>query len=186
MKKIKFLIICLLISFIFSNFIKVHAEKVDLIDLSSIKVNITGSTKSDIDLSFTTDEELLDLSITIKYYIDGIESSHVIYGNMASENCEVKASGTFVDGKYLYSFVLKSYAKISTFALQFDYKDGIKEHRQYLYITNGNPNISENIFTIKNAVIIGVLASFLAASATFIIIKSSEKNVQIADEYDEE
>jgi len=185
MKKISILILVFVLFIInlFNPLYKLNAS-VNLIE--AIEVDITGSSTSDITLKFEVDEELLDLEITIRYTIDGVKTSEFIYssGHAISDKCEVKELGTpLVNGKYRYCFVLTSAAKISTFRLDFTYKTLTSPTiTETLYVTNGNPNISEAKFSPMNAIIIGFVATLFASIGTYIMIKSSEQNVQISEE----
>lgn len=181
--KILILITTLFILFSFFS-IKIDAKQDDLIDLENVKVNISGSDKSDISLEFFTKEEILDLRITITYYLNDVKQKHMIYssGLALGDTCKAIKIGVLENDVYAYEFLLKSYAKISTFGLTFNYSIDGEEHEQYLSITNGNPNIPKEIFTIKNGIIIGLIVSIFAVFGTYIIIKNSEKTLQIDDD----
>lgn len=189
MKRIKFLaLIITLFLIIYSlTFVKIQAQNNDLIDLTNVDVSISGSDKSDIDLSFIAKEELLDLSITFTYYIGQSKETHFILssGMASGESAVLIKYGERVENGYLYTLKLKAFAKISTFTLTFKYLVDGEEHQQFLSITNGNPNISRDIFKLKNAAIIGIIIGLFAGIGTYIAIKFSEQNAQIVEEDEE-
>ena len=55
---------------------------------------------------------------------------------------------------------------------------------QKVYVTNGNPNFESAVFSPINAVIIGLITTAAAGLGTYVIVKMSEKNVQISDDED--
>ena len=189
MKRIKFLFkLLIIVLLIISSSFKINAQSNDLIDLTNVKVTIAGSDKSDIDLSFIAKEELLDLSIIFSYYIGQTKETHLIMssGMASGDSVLLIKYGERVDDGYLYTLKLKSVAKISTFTLTFRYLVDGDEHQQFLSITNGNPNISRDIFSIKNAIIIGIIIGIFAGVGTYIVIKVSEHNEQFIEDEDED
>lgn len=185
MKKSRILILIFSFVLVLSLFsIKIGAKTNDLIVLEKVDVEIYGSDKSDIKVAFETKDELLNLEMSITYYQGDQKVTHQIYSLLQAtgDTCEIVKNGEFHNNMYEYEFILKSYAKISTFGITFKYVVESDIHEQYLAITNGNPNISRNIFTIPNAITIGLIVSIVAAFGTYIIVKSSESNVQIEEE----
>lgn len=189
MKKISILLMIILVLFMnFSYAINsnkiIEAAQYSILD--TVDIEIQGASQSDITLKFYTDEELLELSIAIRYTIEGEKTSEYVLfkGSTTGSKCQVINNGTpQEDGTYLYCFVLTSAAKISTFRLDITYSSlNHGELTEYLYVTNGNPNVGENTFSATNAIIIAFITSVFAVIGTFITIRASESNVQIADE----
>ena len=183
MKKISFLLVLLI--FLFTNFLPVHAKKISTIDLENLHVFISGSNTSIIELSFETDEPIFNLEIWINYSKNDSLTKDLIYGERKeqSERCQIISRGQIQEnGMYLYSFVFTATEKISTFDFVFTYEVDGNIISQKVYVTNGNPNVDDKIFTPVNAVIIGIIVTIAASIATFLIIKVSEKNVQISDD----
>ena len=185
MKKIRFLILIVVLLFTFVLFnIHVSAKDTGLIVLEEVEVSISGSDKSDIQVVFKSKEELLDLKVTLTWTSNNQKNAHIVLssGLSVGETVDVIKNGELIDGYYHYDYILKAMAKISTFGMTFNYVVDGNEYEQYLAITNGNPNISNDIFTPQNAIIIGLIVSIIGVIGTYIIIKSSESNVQMEDE----
>lgn len=183
MKKISFLIV--LIFVLFTQTITVSAKSISTIDLEDLKVFISGSNVSVVELSFETEEPLFNLNIWIDYNKSGSNSKDLIYGERQEPNprCEIISRGVLQEnGNLLYKFKFTTTEKISTFNLLFRYEVEGNEISQKIYVTDGNPNIDDQVFSLVNAVIIGLFSSLAAGIATYIIIRQSEKNVQVSEE----
>ena len=185
MKKISFLLVIL--GMIFSFRLPVFGKKISTIDLENLSVHIMGSSTSVIELSFETDEPLINLIIWMNYQIGDNDVKDLIYAERKeqSNRCDVISRGELRDnGKYYYCFKLTSVEKISTFDFIFTYEVEGDTISQKVYVTNGNPNFESAVFSPINAVIIGLITTVAAGLGTFVIVKMSEKNVQISDDED--
>ena len=183
MKRISFLLV--LIILLSSLHVNVMGKQISTIDLENLNVHISGSSTSVIELSFETKEPLFNLMIWMNYKIGNSDVKDLIYAERKeqSNRCEVIANGMLQDNElYLYSFKLTSVEKISTFDFIFSYEIEGDTISQKVYVTNGNPNVEQAIYSPLNAVIIGIIASFSAAIGTYVIVKNSENNVQISDD----
>ena len=183
MKKISFLLVVLFV--LFTQTITVYAKTISTINLEELKVHISGSSVSVVELSFETEEPLFNLNIWIDYDKSGSNSKDLIYGERQEPNprCEIISRGFLQPtGKYLYHFKFTTTEKISTFNFLFRYEVEGNEISQKIYVTNGNPNIDDNVFSTVNAIIIGLISSVCAGVGTYIIIRQSEKNVQVSEE----
>lgn len=183
MKKISFLLVLLVMLFSFK--VPVLGKNISTIDLENLNVHITGSSTSVIELSFETEEPLINLVIWMNYQIGDNDVRDLIYAERKeqSSRCEVISRGELKDnGHYYYCFKLTSVEKISTFDFIFNYEVEGDSISQKVYVTNGNPNFESAVFSPLNAVIIGFTATLAAALGTYAIVKMSEKNVQISDE----
>ena len=87
--------------------------------------------------------------------------------------------------KYDFTFNLTS-GKIGTFEIVLRYNldsdDGTERYSQSIYVTNGNANLDLDLFSTKNAILIGIIATAFSIIGTIILINYSEKNAQISDE----
>ncbi|MBR2891813.1 MAG: hypothetical protein IKC22_05540 [Bacilli bacterium] len=183
MKRISFLITLLFI--LLTSTVRIYAKTISTINLEELNVHISGTSVSVIELSFETEEPLFNLNIWINYDKSGIKSKDLIYGERQEPNprCEVISRGDLQENnKYLYRFKFTSTEKISTFDFVFKYELDGNEISQKIYVTNGNPNIDDDVFSIGNAIIIGLISSLAAGIGTYIIIRLSEKNAQVTDE----
>ena len=63
-----------------------------------------------------------------------------------------------------------------------DSNNGTERYSQSIYVTSGNANLDLDLFTTKNAILIGVIATIFSIIGTMILISYSEKNAQISDE----
>ena len=183
MKKISFLITLLFV--FFTQTVCVFAKTISTIDLENLKVYISGSSVSVVELSFETVEPIFNLNIWIDYNKSGSNSKDLIYGERQEPNprCEIISRGTLQEnGNFLYQFKFTTTEKISTFNFLFRYEVEGNEISQKIYVTDGNPNIDDDVFSTVNAIMIGLFSSLAAGIGTYIIIRQSEKNVQVAEE----
>lgn len=189
MKKISFLL--LLISLLFIPSIFVKAEEVEPTDIDNLIVDITGRGKTTIDLHFTTLKELENLEIWIYSNLnDG--TGELVYSYKKFSDPEFVPIHSMVGPtvsepyyKYDFRFNLNS-GKIGTFEIvlryNIDSNSGTERYSQSIYVTSGNANLDLDLFTTKNAILIGVIATVFSIIGTMILISYSEKNAQISDE----
>ena len=186
MKKISFLllIICMPIS-------TICAKDIEPTDIDNLTVNITGRGKTTIDLHFTTLKELENLEIWIYSNLnDG--TGELVYSYKKFSDPELVPVHSMVGPtvnepyyKYDFTFNLTS-GKIGTFEIVLRYNldsdDGTERYSQSIYVTNGNANLDLDLFSTKNAILIGIIATAFSIIGTIILINYSEKNAQISDE----
>lgn len=181
MKKISFLMLLLLL--ISSVVFPVKASE---LDIQNLKVEIEGTNKSIVNLSFEIDNPVIIEEIVFYSDMDGSTSEIAYDYNRQNEMVKRVADGVLQEnGHYLYHYVIESQSgKIGTFKIRIKYYDyeSAQTITQVIHVTNGNPNVARNTFTPINALIIGFAATIAAAIATFTIIKLSEKNIQLRDE----
>lgn len=188
MKKISFLI--LMIYMLFTPVV-VSAEDVKPIDIDNLVVDITGRSKTTLDLHFTTLEQLDNLEIWIYSNLnDG--TGELVYSYNKYSDPELvpvhSITGPTVaepQWKYDFKFNLNS-GKIGTFEIILRYNiynnNKTERYSQSVYVTSGNANLDLDLFTTKNAILIGVIATAFSIVGTIILINYSEKNAQISDE----
>ena len=181
MKKISFLMFLLLL--ISSLVFPVKAAE---LDIQNLKVEIEGTNKSVVNLSFEVDGFVSIEEIVFYSDMDGSTSEIAYDINRDNEKVKKLADHELQEnGHYFYHYVIESQSgKIGTFKIRIKYYDyeSAQTITQVIHVTNGNPNVARNTFTPVNALIIGLFATFAAAIATFTIIKLSEKNIQLQDE----
>lgn len=180
MKKISFLMLLVLL---FSFAIPVHASE---LDIQNLKVEIEGTNKSIVNLSFELDSPARIDEIVFYSDMDGSTSEIAYDYSRPNEKVQILSNAELQDnGKYLYHYIIESQSgKIGTFKIRIKFYDPFTNEsvKQVIHVTNGNPNVARNTFTPVNALIIGLFATIAAAIATFTIIKLSEKNIQMRDE----
>lgn len=183
MKKIS--IAFILIMLFSMSFVKVNAKEVQPYEIKNLNVEISGMNKSVVELYFETSEPLLNLEIDFCSDIGGSTYEIVYEYNRENEFCKsICTPGTFLEnGNYAYHFeILSQSGKIGTFDIRIKYlKEDVKVV-QSIYVTNGNPNVSKDVYNPRNALVIGIIASLICGICTFTIIKLSEKNIQMRDE----
>ena len=189
MKKISFLLLIVCLLFIPSSFIK--AEEIEPTDIDNLYVDISGRGKTTIDLHFTTLKELENLEIWIYSNLnDG--TGELVYSYKKFSDPELVPVHSMIGPtvnepyyKYDFRFNLIS-GKIGTFEIVLRYNvdnnDRIERYSQSIYVTSGNANLDLDLFTTKNAILIGVIATIFGIIGTMILISYSEKNAQISDE----
>ncbi len=182
MKKISLLLI--LIGLLLMPIYSVKA--LTYVDFDEFSVKVKGTSKSDIELYFLTDEPLENLEIWIFYDKSG-DKKDLIYRKFGSKSdrCEIisEGFGPNENEKYVHHFIFHATEKITTFEFDLNYFIGENEIRGHrIYVTDGNPNIEDEVFSFKNAIIIGIISTIIAGCGSYIIVKNSEKNVQINDE----
>ncbi len=188
MKKISFLI--LMIFMLFTPIV-VNAEEVKPIDIDNLTIDITGRSKTTLDLHFTTLEQLENLEIWIYSNLnDG--TGELVYSYSKYSDPELvpvhTILGPTVDEqywKYDFKFNLNS-GKIGTFEIILRYNvyknNKTERYSQSIYVTSGNANFDLDLFSNKNAILIGVIATALSIVGTMILISYSEKNAQLSDD----
>ena len=180
MKKISFLMLLLLM---FSFAIPVHASE---LDMQNLKVEIEGTNKSIVNLSFEVDSPVEIEEIVFYSDMDGATSEIAYDRSRPNEKVQRLSNGELQEnGHYLYHYVIESQSgKIGTFKIRIKYYDYETNQTitQAIHVTNGNPNVAKNVFTPVNALVIGLSATIASVIATFTIIKLSEKNIQLSDE----
>lgn len=189
MKKISSLL--LIICILFMPILTVHAEDIEPTDIDGLTVDITGRGKTTIDLHFTTLKELENLEIWIYSNLnDG--TGELVYSYKKFSDPELVPVHSMVGPtvsepyyKYDFRFNLTS-GKIGTFEIvlryNLDTEKGTERYSQSIYVTNGNANLDLDLFSTKNAILIGVIATAFSIIGTIILINYSEKNAQISDE----
>ncbi len=188
MKKISFLLLMICLLFVP---VVVNAEDIKPIDIDNLQIDITGRSKTTIDIQFTTLEELGNLEIWIYSNLnDGTGELVYSYNKYSDPNLVPVHSitGPTVNEpyyKYDFKFNLNS-GKIGTFEIILRYNiynnQKTERYSQSVYVTSGNANLDLDLFTLKNAVLIGVIATIFGIFGTLILISYSEKNAQISDE----
>ena len=180
MKKISCL--CLLVLLLFGGILRISAESIKLDDF---QVKIEGINKTSINLSFTTTTPIKITQIDIISDLDGGTSEVIYSDDRQNEKVKKVVDGELIEDKYVFNYIMESQSgKIGTFQIRikvYNYLDNsLSQH--YVYVSNGNVNIGRSVFTIGNALKIGAVATVGGALATFVLIKLSEKNVQVLDE----
>ena len=187
MKKISCLLLMLLLLFT----VKLPVHAADSMVIRDLNVKIKGLSFTVVDLSFVIEQEVTIDQIIFNCDLSG--GSQEIAYDRARDNdlVEIEENGTPVKNAndevigYKYHFIIDSQSgKIGTFEIKINYTNLVdwKSYQYSIYVTNGNSNVESEVFSTKNALIIGLLATMASAIATFIIVKASERNVQIRDE----
>ena len=189
MKKISFLL--LIICMLFLPTSTILAEDFKHTDIDNLVVDITGRGKTTIDLHFTTLKELENLEIWIYSNLnDG--TGELVYSYKKFSDPEFVPIHSMIGPtvaepyyKYDFRFNLNS-GKIGTFEIVLRYNDDssgkTERYSQSIYVTSGNANLDLDLFTTKNAILIGVIATAFSIIGTIILINYSEKNAQISDD----
>lgn len=191
MKRISLLL--MIIGLLFIPFYNVDAKSVEPVDIDNLFVEITGRSKTTLDLQFTTVEELENLEIWIYSNLnDG--TGELVYSYNKYSDPELvplhRLEGPTVDEpwyKYNFKFNLNS-GKIGTFEIVLKYNvtnsGGSDRYSQSIYVTSGNANLDLDLYSTKNAILIGIIATIFSIVGTMILISYSEKNAQLSDEED--
>ena len=187
MKKISFLLVLLLSFMSFSLFVNAKEN----VEINSLNVEISGLSYTVVDLSFVANQEVKIDQIIFNSDLSGGSQEIAYDATRNNELVEIIENGTPIKNEedaiigYKYHYVINSQTgKIGTFEIKVNYTNLVdwQSYQYSIYVTSGNPNIERNVFTPKNALIIGIIATFASAIGTFIILKASQKNVQIRDE----
>ena len=190
MKKIS--LILLMICFLFSFPLKtLNAKDIEHVEIDNLEVTISGSSKTKVELSFTTKEELENLEIWIYSNLNDGTGELVYAYNKYNDPDYVKYTLTQSNDpekpwfNYEFEFNLNS-GKIGTFEviLKYNlYEEGFSDrYSQSIFVTSGNADFDLDLFSTTNAILIGVIATVFSAIGTIILIKYSEKNAQLGDD----
>ena len=187
MKRISFLILMIILLL---TPITVKAEQIEPIDIDNLQIEIAGHAKTTLNIHFITLEELENLEIWIYSNLNDGTGELVYAYNKYSDPLLVPVhliqGPTVSEPFYKYDFVFNlNSGKLGSFEVILRYNvynnNETEKYSQSIYVTNGNANLDLDLFTTKNAILIGVLATVFSIFGTIILINNSEKNVQIND-----